>query len=278
MSKSTLYFPGGLRLRPGMTMTMDDKGRWSGTAEFTCATSDSVSNQIHAQIRQGSQLSDITSDVPIQWGFMRVESLEIRDEPGGFSIVTLNLKGFIETQWDFDGDRTKVYTRNSSLQEESILNHPKFKSEVPFNRMFKLALDGQVAERSDSTAEHLVLTSVGNGLDGKVVYETTNAEFIKWWVIIIKEGTHTYLNTRSEWTMQTTGKNPLSDAEVAKLGYIDDPDGNPGTPEGQNWILSGISESIQVTGEGSNSYSKTWTASGQAKFDAEVYTKFTEPE
>jgi hypothetical protein len=132
-------------------------------------------------------------------------------------------------------------------------------------------MEGKGTEREDSTDTDLKLIAVGNPLLTPV-FSSIDSNFLEWWNYIVRQGNHTYKVAVSEWTVSTTGKAKLASSDFAKLGKIDaTPDGDPATPPDENWMLTGVTENIQVSGEGSNSWSKTWSSSGPDPFPDKIY-------
>jgi hypothetical protein len=262
---------GTLTLRPGMTLSQDDKGMWTGRAEFTCLTGDFGTTSIQLALRKGTSLSDVSDTVGVEFSFLAVETMTARDEPGGYTVVEVTYKGFNDNQWEFDADKVKTYTRSASLQETSILDHPLF-VEAPIAAMQALrhGMDGKWTEREDSSISVLKLTETGDPLQN-LVYVSNEESVLIWWDYIVRKGNHTYKTPVTEWTVATTGKAKLTDDDIKYLGKIDPaPDGDPATPPGENWMLTGVTENVQITGEGSNSWSKTWTSSGGGSEFSEI--------
>jgi hypothetical protein len=269
---------GQLTLRPGMTLAQDDKGMWTGRAEFTCLTGDFGTTSIQLALRKGTSLNQVSDTVGAEFSFLAVDTMTARDEPGGYTVVEVTYKGFNDEQWEFDADRTKVYTRNTSIQEKTILQHPVVKDFTwTYLQALRMGMDGKWTERADSTDSDLKLMAQGDP-NKAIVFSSTDTNFIPWWKSAVSRKQHTIKCAITEWTVSTTGKAKLADAELAQMGKVVDAadvDGTPATPPGEKWMMTGVTENIQITGEGSNSWSKTWTSSGPGGFDELAYGEAT---
>lgn len=264
-----------LVMGPNFNPKRDDKGLWTATAEFRCISDDYESAPIQARLAKGVSLGYIseTGGVGTEWNFLCVDSHEAEKQPGGMTVVTVQLKGFTDNQWDFDNAKNKTYSRNGTLTEESILNHPKFKAEVTGDlvQAFRNVMNGTWSERFDSDASQIILVATGGG-DAPLAY-ITDGPTIEWWNLIIRKKQETFLSPAMEWTESATGNLPLTSADMASFGYIDNPPGGPGTPGNRNWLFTGITEQIEKTGEGVNQYSKTWTLSSLDPWPTKIYEK-----
>lgn len=253
---------------------MNEKGQWTGAAEFTCVQGDFATNSIQSRLKIGTRITDLAANVPLELSFLALETFEATDDPGGWTTIAVTLKGYNESQWDFDNDRSKIYTRTTSLVEKSILENPNFIADISdtyVDYMRKL-MDGDLIRRPDSTGNDFILCKNDNFYAPFAQF--TDEAFAKWYAIIITKKNHTYMVPQTEWTVQTAGRLPLKASDMNGLGYIDDaPEGTPALPAGQNWMFSGVTENIQKQGDGVNSWSKTWTSSGPQKFDVEIYKK-----
>jgi len=260
---------GTLTLMPGMTLSQDDKGHWTGRAEFACLTGDFGTTPIQLALRKGTSLSQVSDQVGMEFSFLSLETVTARDERGGFTVIEVTYKGFNEDQWEFDSDLSKTYTRNTSIQEKTIFKHPVVQDfTLTYLQALKMGTDGKWIEREDSAADDMILTEKGNPLKPNV-FATTDATFIGWWRAIVGLKNHTYKCPVTEWTVSTTGKAKLTDADFAEMGKVVTAagvDGNPASAPDEKWMLTGVTEDIQISGEGSNSWSKTWTSSGRGGF------------
>lgn len=261
-------------MRPRFTASCDDKGLWTARAEYSCIKGDFESAQIQSKLVRGTSLASIsTSEIGTAWSFLAVDTVEAVDEPGGITVVTISFKGYNEEQWDFDADKSKTYTRNATTFDDSIFNHKQFKEDVVGADLdtFIKAVAGMAYRRADSSASTIYV--VGNNGSDKIINTLTDPDVIEWWGLVVDKKHETYKVPTMEWTLSTTGRNKLSAADLSDLGYISTPQGSPGTPTGRNWLMTGATESIQVVGEGANSYSITWLLSGPEPWPDKIYKK-----
>ena len=109
-------------------------------------------------------------------------------------------------------------------------------------------------------------------MDGSDVGSLDNEDERFWWDWIVTQNNLTYAKAASEWTESATGRGTLTSADLEKFGYIDTPAGSPAAPNDDTWLYSGATESITVSGDGVNSYSRTWTS---GNWPTQVYQKPT---
>lgn len=262
---------GAIVMGPDFSATRDAQGKWTASGEFRVLRGDFERNDVQAKFAPGIPITAISGGaLSSVWNFLRIDSVDSTDEPGGITVVRVNFTGFTENQWDFDADKNKTYTRTGSTTEKSILDHPTFKNDVTDQaevQLIKLAMEGSIRSRNPSGTEYAFVATTGSdAIIGKIMSEKGR----QWYRTIITRGNHTYLAPTMEWTESTTALGNLQAAQFTKLGYIDTPPGSPQAPPDERWLFTSVTEEIQRQGEGSNSYSRTWTS---GKWDLEIYTK-----
>jgi len=242
-------------LKPGPRLVIDRAadGMTSGSMEFTCRKGDIDSPAIQTKLAKGQLISVLYPEVPVGFNFMRVDSWTSRDEPGAYTVVSVEFKGADVTGDEYTYEGSVVYTRNNSLRDEPILNNAKFKEAIPTDAKRELYRGGIAGTYYLSGSATIKSTAT----DAEVGYLDNETEQF-WWSYIVTEGNHTYLRATSEWTKTATGKGALRASDFADFGKIDTPPGSPAAPAGDTWLYSGATESIAVSGDGANSYSKTW--------------------
>lgn len=252
---STLHSIPANTLRPSFNFSpsRSPDGKTTATMDFTCRKYDIGKFTIQQKLKKGNSISTIYPQVTAEYDFLKIDSYSSRDEAGGITTVTVNFAG-IEWANEFSSDDSIVYTRNNALREESIFNHPKFR-ELDMNTKtgIKACVDN-TARYIPATAE--IKTWVG---DVNITFITSD-EAIAWNDLIVIRGITTYLVPTSEWTKTATGRGKLTSNELAKMGFIDTPPGNPTAPTGQNWLMTGATESLPLIGDSVNSYSLTWSS------------------
>jgi hypothetical protein len=262
---------GAIAMGPDFTATRNAQGKWTASGEFRVMRGDFERNDVQAKFAPGNPITAISGNaLSSAWSFLTIESVDAVDEPGGITVVRVSFTGFTESQWDFDADRNKTYTRTGTTVEKSILDHPTFKDDVTDAaeiQLIKLAMDGSIRARNPGGTDYVFVST--NGSDAPIG-KISSAKGQQWYRAIITRGNHTYLAAAMEWTESTTGLGKLQSAQFTNLGYIDTPAGSPSAPPGETWLFSAVTEEIQRQGEGANSYARTWTS---GKWDLEIYTK-----
>lgn len=256
MSRTVLFNVtlGVLRPGPSLVITQSTDGLTTCSHDFTCRKGDISNPLILAKLVKGSAIAGLIPDIGSKFSFLTVEDWSSRDNPGGFTTVSVNFKG-VDTTGEATSSTSVTYTRNNSLSDEPIFANKKFIAAVTRAEMrnwIRGAIIGLYRLVDSATIEDAVTGDDVGSLDSE-------AE-IFWWDWIVTQGNMTYLKATSEWTKSATGRGTLSNAELAKLGFIDTPDGSPAAPDGDTWLYTGATESITVAGDGVNSYSKTWTS------------------
>lgn len=256
-TNSTLFNIPANTLVPGprLVIIQQGDGKCTATMDFTCRKFDLSSNIIQAKLAKGTSLTSLYPEAGSFWSFLYLESYTSSDEPGGITTVSCQFAGVNDSEDSgFTSDDSIIYTRNNALREESIFNHPD---------LIALASDTQIdAIRAVLKGEgYLSGTEVLRNLNDEVIGDIADpSDCTGWYDLIVRKGWETYPIPTSEWTKTATGRGVLSITELGKMGKIDDPPGNPYAPTDQTWVMTGATESIQVLGEGQNSYSITWTS------------------
>lgn len=245
--------------RGALSINRAPEGLVTATADFTCHSTDLSHPLIQNKLAKNTSIGTLYPQIGTAFAFLTVDNYTSRDEPGGYTVVTVSFRGVEITGSDtqFESDDV-TFTRNASLREESIFNHPKFKSEVPeyTRETIRLATLGLTFAPIEDSLYDIRYTTTQETRDN-----ITDPVFIKWYQFIVTEKNLTYNIPSSEWTKSATGKAKLRDSDLALLGKIDpSPPGNPSAPAGDVWMLSGATENIQIQGDGVNSFSLTWSS------------------
>lgn len=255
---SKLYNIPANTLRPGprLIIARDPDGMTTGSMDFTCRKFDVAKPTIQEKLAKGTPLLTLYPDAGTDFDFLYLDSWTSTDEPGGITTVSCVFKGVSSGGGDFGFDsRSVVYTRNNSLQDAPIFRNPTFLSQVTGSARttIKLGSTGD-AYKVGSTYE------IRRTSNNETIETLTDENFKWWWDHIVEQGNDTYLEPHSEWTKTSSTVGKLTEAKLAKFGKIDDPPGSPSAPSGQNWLYTGATETITVTGDNANSYSQTWTS------------------
>lgn len=264
MSASKLFNIPANTLVPGpnLRITRGPDGRYTADMDFRCRKFDVGNTAIQTKLAKGTRLTMLYSDLGTYWEFLRLDEYTATDEPGGITVISATFSGVNADPGSTTDETSIVYTRNASLREEPIYNHPDFIAlTYSIQEAIKAAADGK------AELEGTEIRMIHNGrliadLDGDAAAQD-------WYARIVTRGNDTYLVPSSEWTKSATGIGALTDADLADLGKIvANPPGNPAKPADQEWLLTGATENLVTAGTGTNSYSLTWTS---GNWDSDLY-------
>ena len=246
----------------------DPTGKWRGRQSFTMLSD--VYEQQNAGgtiFYKGRPITELCPNMPVENVYLVIDYHRRSDLGGGWIQVSCELLGFNEFEFTTT-ERETVYTLTGTRLERSILEHPVFKFEVQlkadiqvFAEAYKtgrwIEADVQTGSVTSPPAE-IILTDSTSYATGS--HTITDADTVLWWIIIFRNGIRTYFEPTLEWSKETSNKGGLTDAELAKLGMLDAPPGNPPTPEDgkYNWMKVAISETRQA---GATSTSEVWQLS-----------------
>ena len=260
MSRSIIHNLTADTLHPGpkLVITQQADGLQKGSMEFYCRKGDMGRPILQNLLRLGVPIATLYPQIGIGFPYLYLTDFEARDEPGGYTVVSCNFEGITPSEGDFQFEGASVtYTRNSSLRDESIFNNKNFINQVPagFREAILLGSLGAARKKDGETFYPIILVK-----DDSLLTTLTDSVHQFWWDYIVTQKNTTYLRPSSEWTKSATGRGKLRSADLKNLGKIDEPAGDPAAPEGDTWLLTGATENIQVSGEGANSFSLTWTS------------------
>jgi hypothetical protein len=241
-------------LRPGPTLTIvrQPDGRTTAIQDFTCRKFDIGKPILRGLLVKGRALTDLYPEAGPEFSYLKLDDWTSRDEPGGITTVTANFSGVDQTSGDSSNESAITYTRNNALRDDSIFNKQGF---------IDLTSDVQDAIKAASDGlAYLDGSEIKRNLNDAVIASISDPDSEKWYDIIVRKGNTTYLVPTSEWTKTATNRGKLSAAIFANFGKIVKPPGAPSAPPDHTWLFTGATESIQVLGDGANSYSLTYTS------------------
>lgn len=222
---------------PDLLVSRDSEGKVTAQREFTCLKEAANTPYIQNRIQKGTPIGSLCSDVP--FASLEVETSSTRDEPGGFSKITLTFTGF-EEEGEFAFDREINYAIRGTTFRRPIQEHPTFiKDMEEENDVIKAGL---VAILTGDAYPVL-----GSASSRKIIRITPNEEIIgsgawidnpnnnAWWDIIAVKGLRDYDAASLEWTRSTANAAGLSDADIAQLAKSDEPPGGPPEPDEPGW-------------------------------------------
>lgn len=237
--------------QPDFSATVDEKGRVTARQSFKVLQGAWAS--VAANFYQGAALSTFDANAEPMFGWLPLNSFSIATERGGYRIVSCDFVGFYEGEATYTPpDQPQItYTRNATLIERSILEHPKYLDECT---------GGQPELKGIVDGTHALLP-LEVGSDFSVLKIATNERINltdptwKKWAIWFDKGLKTWNAPAMEWTVTRVLNRKLDSTDLLKIGKKQIPIGAPYTSPGADWILVGATESIV---NGVNSTSLTW--------------------
>jgi hypothetical protein len=253
---------------PDFRILRDERGLTTASQTYRCRKGDFEGGVMQTAFAKGNPIATIYPAVHALWRYLEIDTAEATNGPGGITEVSVNFKGFREGPGGFEFSREITYSRNNGLETKPITEHPKFLREVTNDqerRAIVLAYEGKAQQASYANASTLEIV---DSLD-KVVTIISSAEGTQWWKRIIDQGWREYDEVTSEWTKTGTNAGGLLKSDIAKMGKLDGPPGNPATPDDYTWRMTGSTES-RSTGSAS-SYSITWTLIADTEKNRTLY-------
>jgi hypothetical protein len=263
--------------QPGFSASRDDKGGWRGSAEFVVTTATWSQSYWRAQFSNGTSITTLDPTLDPFFSFLTVESQTVTRNEGGLVTVNVELTGSSEAQYN-EGDLSEgslpTYRLEGRISEMSYADHPKWKalSEVEQIALGKL-LSGDYLWGPDpfsdpdspTNATYIQVGEVINILNPDPITSADALEFAK----RISKGDTSYMVPTITYTESTQGSDPMTAAQLNKLGKISTPRGNaPAVSGDRDWMLTSASQ--EQRGE---LYQTTieWTLSEREGWDTFLY-------
>jgi hypothetical protein len=258
---------------PDFRVLRDERGLTTASQTYRCRKGDFAGGVIQTAFAKGNPIATIYPAVDLLYRFLEIDTAEATDTPGGITEISVNFKGFREGPGGTEFSREITFSRNNGLERKPIIEHPKFLEEVPSDTeraAIVAAYEGRAFKETGSSSSTF---NVVDSLD-KIVGNIYTLNAGKWWRRIIDGGMREYDAITSEWTKTGTNAGGLRKRDIENLGKIDSrPTGEPATPDGYTWRMTGCTES-RSTGSAS-SYSITWTMIEYKYEDIEIYGRAT---
>lgn len=273
MSQSIIYGLNSATLHPrnGFKLSRGPDGSYKGSMSFSCLTSEWSSSSVLNLLKKGTGLSQLYVELPSKFDFLVVDTFDVEEMPGGWSMVSITFVGQPDSTGtvgnDLDDENASIsYTRTTAIQQMSIFDHPAFKQEVDEadRQLFREWSDGLIQQSPSDAADVFDMVYVKN--DEPAGSFSGSAGVTKWRSIIIDEKILTWESPVSEWTKTGSQKTTFGPEELNKVGQAPvTPPLNPPAPKGQTWRYTGINEDITMVGVSedqvaSNQYSQTWSS------------------
>jgi hypothetical protein len=252
---------------PNFTFSRDNEGKMTGSHTFTSLRGALSGAATQARFAKGTPITSLDTTLPAFFSVLKVDSFESQDLPGGYCEIRVQLTGYTETG-EFGFDREINYSSQTSLVEKSMLEHPKYLSDV-----------GEAQDRAAFTAMYNGFAEAKNlgirnseGVPVSMdVYSVTDNELklatittlpaMEWFHHIFELGYRTYEYPAFEWRKSTANAGGLTSGEINAVGKRDsNPAGNPphpSSPTGRQYTWLKISASDD-RGESSASTEEVW--------------------
>lgn len=284
MSQAIIFGLNSATLHPrtGFRLSRGPAGNYTGSLTFSCLTSDWSNSSVLTLLRKGTSLALLYAQLPPKFDFLVVDSWDIEEQGGGWTLVSIKVNGQPEDTGsvgsELDDENASItYTRTTSFQQISIFDHPKFKEDLTTTdqQLMKEWQQGLIMPSpSDADFEYDMVYTKNDQVRGS--FEGGGGAFsnvAKWYEIIIVHGILTWESPVSEWTKSGSRKEVFGQAELDKLGQAPvTPPLSPPAPRGQTWRYTAINEDITMVGVSetvaSNNYSQTWSS---GFWDGEIF-------
>ena len=278
MSQSIIYGLNSATLHPrnGFKLSRGPDGSYKGSMSFSCLTSEWSSSSVLNLLKKGTGLSQLYVELPSKFDFLVVDTFDVEEMPGGWSMVSITFVGQPDSTGtvgnDLDDENASVsYTRTTSIQQMSIFDHPQFKDDLSEadRLLMREWSDGLIMESPSADDPIYSMVYVKNDAPRGQFTESAEGTFSnvqKWAEIIITRKILTWEAPVSEWTKTGSQKAIFDQTELDKVGQAPvTPPLNPPAPKGQTWRYTGINEDITMVGVSedvvaSNQYSQTWSS------------------
>jgi len=178
-----------------------------------------------------------------------LNAIQTKVQRGGYVYCSVSFVGYYETDATFSGSRR--YSRNTTLIEKSILEHPLFLSETAGgDKGYSAFLSGAATVREEDGA--LIVMDIATQITVSIMTDPVHQKWLNW----MRAGLKTFQEPVSEWTVSKTSAATLASSDISRLGKKDTPGGNPYTRDGYSWVMVGATE--EITQGDLNTVSITW--------------------
>jgi len=263
--------------QPGFSANRDENGGWSGSAEFILTTATWNQSTFKARFARGVSITTLDPTIDPYFSFLKITSQSVVRNEGGLVTVRVDVTGGQSAQFsgpDLGEETPTTYRLEGRLQEALLTEHPKCKvlTDVEQVALGKL-ISGEYAYGPDPFTDPSSATNVTfiPGAEQIVILspDPITTDDAKAFALRISKGQKTYLVPAIVWTESTQGTDPMTAAQLNKLGYIATPRGDPPNVTGsRNWMLTSASQ--EQRGELYQTQLE-WTLSDREGFDDFIY-------
>jgi hypothetical protein len=265
--------------QPDFDATQSENGGWSATQSFKLLKGGVDRINIRRIFNGGRPLTELDPDADEFFSFLFLSNLDsVKTVEGGWTLITCSFSGYnYEGTTVVDGNvPTPTYYKRGVLAPFPIEEHPKYKALDNGSKMILGWLLSGLYIWDISDQEIKMPQADGTMLSYPLL---TDALIIAPDAVTfadkIAQGNTTYTRATYEHTARWEEDTAFTREQLNELGKIvDDPIGDPPTPtDGRNWMLIGVNESQEGSGDFRFKKELVYQLSDEGGFDEFLYTQ-----
>jgi hypothetical protein len=255
---ATIFIAPGVQIIPQPDFEVSrptDNAGWVATQSFLIQKGKFNDITTRTRFAVGRAITDLDPSADSVWGFLRLRSISVIGEVGGWQRVRGEFSGFPEVDANgnpIDAQEFAVtYALRAQSSDAPIYEHPKFRD---LDQREKIALgkllSGEWSYTEDTVfdpGEYVVSISGTEPL----IIKTPNpiqSDEAKDFAIRIAQGVSTYRKAGYTWTKRWDSRQKLDDEILSEIGKKETQmPGQPPTPDGRDWML--VSAQMEQVGE-----------------------------
>ena len=217
---------------------------------------------VRQRFANGTRLTDLDPDCDQFWAYLRIIKIRsIKTIEGGFTMVSCEFAGYSsESSATETGepDPRPTFARRGVLIEAPLNEHPKWKGLSDTEKYgLGLLINGEAITNEDFTKLGILYDDAsGNQGISPIVNIATNdpitftVDTDAWnFARRIAQGKTTYKQASVSYTHTWQSNSPLSATDIASLGKVTTPAGNPATTGLRDWMMVGNNQVQAGSGE-----------------------------
>lgn len=250
--------------QPDFSASKSSNGGWTASQSFIMKRGDMDNTAIRALFPAKKRATELDTNLESFFKFLKLSSIDnISNLPGGFTSVRVNYAGFQSNVGDFgteDATEEEVptYSRRGAIRQEPLYNHPKWialeeNEKIALGKLltgeWKWGFDPEIPSDGNYTYVDDPKLPVGGSVEANPIKSENAIKFAE----LISQGQSTYDRAGFTWTKRWQSTLDMTGAQLASLGKITNPPGNPTTPTGtRDWIM--VSADTEQTGDENTLY------------------------
>jgi hypothetical protein len=254
-------------LRPthDLKLTRSREGLWTGSLTLYCRFVDHANAPVVSRLQRETPITELDPSIPLKYDFITLSDHKISHQKGGITKIRCTFKGSSESDgFESDPETGSVsYSFRGIMTKEIILNHPNYLAEVsdtPTQRAISAYYYGEAGLFTSPSGYRII------SKDATIDYYTgaiTDATHIKW-IDKIARGVRDYDKPMIEWSVVSTNKDGMTQADVDSYGREVADSAIPGDPIRPSWATGGnswwhFSDLAEDKDGNSSSFSRTYT-------------------